>query len=39
MALIVGGESGRTAFYRWTTVRFQLLYRFLPRDPGDTRSR
>jgi hypothetical protein len=27
-------ESGRTAFYRWTTASIHLLYRFLPRDPG-----
>jgi tetratricopeptide (TPR) repeat protein len=39
VAVALAGESGRTAFYRWTTVNFQVLYRFIPLDPGDPRSR
>jgi len=39
VALSVGGESGRTAYYRWTTARVQVVYRFLPRDPGGARAR
>ena len=33
------GESGRTAFYRWTTVSVHLLLRFLPRGNGRSQSR
>jgi tetratricopeptide (TPR) repeat protein len=39
LALTVSGETGRTAFYRWTTARFQVVYRFLSRDPGDAQRR
>ena len=28
----VSGEAGRTAFYRWTTARLQITYRFLPEE-------
>jgi len=35
LTLSVGGESGRTAFYHWTTARVQVVYRFVPHDPGD----
>lgn len=39
VAFSVGGETGRTAYYRWTTARVQVVYRFLPHDPGDARAR
>jgi len=35
----VSGESGRTAYYRWTTVRAQVHYRFVPHDQEDPRGR
>jgi len=39
LALSVGGESGRAAFYRWTSASVQVVYRFLPHDPGDARGK
>lgn len=33
LALSVGGESGRTSYYHWTTGTVQLVYRFVPKDP------
>ena len=32
-------ESGRTAFYRWTTASVHLLFRFLPPEDGPAQSR
>jgi hypothetical protein len=32
--LSVVGETGRTAYYRWTTAGVQILCRFLPPDPA-----
>lgn len=37
--LQLAGESSRTAFYRWSTASFQVVYRFLPHDPGDAHNR
>lgn len=40
-ALVVSAraESGRTAFYRWTTASVHLLVRFLPSEDGRSQSR
>lgn len=39
LVLKLAGEAGRTAFYRWRTVGFEMVYRFLPDDTGAARIR
>jgi tetratricopeptide (TPR) repeat protein len=39
LLLRVGAESGRTAFYRWTTASVQVTYRFIPRLTADRPAR
>lgn len=34
LTVSLGGEAGRTAYYRWATARLGLTFRFLPPETG-----
>jgi hypothetical protein len=39
VTLNLGGETGRTAYYHWTSATFVVVYRLVPHAPGNAQRR
>ena len=39
VGLDLGGETGRTAYYQWSSATFAVVYRLVPHAPGNAQHR